>query len=146
MAYWLCITNEDNWKVIKDKKIWGVAERHKNTINKVKVGDKLIIYEIQRSGKDYKPPYIRGVYEVVSEVYKDSSKIFKPTPRNPNEKFPYRVKLKEVKVFVPPINFKDLIPKLKFITNKKKWSGHLMGKAMREIPEEDYKLIIEAKA
>ena len=69
MAYWLCITNEDNWKVIKHKKVWGVAERHKNTINKVKVGDKLLIYEIQRSGKDYKPPYIRGVYEVVSEVY-----------------------------------------------------------------------------
>ncbi len=34
MTYWLCITNEDNWKVIKDKKIWGVSERHKNTIDK----------------------------------------------------------------------------------------------------------------
>ncbi|ACS89625.1 hypothetical protein TSIB_0560 [Thermococcus sibiricus MM 739] len=39
------------------------------------------------------------------------------------------------------VDFKPLIPKLKFITNKKKWSGHLMGKAMREIPEEDYNLI-----
>ncbi|RLF87663.1 EVE domain-containing protein, partial [Thermococci archaeon] len=28
-----------------------------------------------------------------------------------------------------------------FITNKKRWSGHLMGKAMRRIPEDDYKLI-----
>ncbi len=103
----------------------------------------MVIYEIQRSGKDYKPPYIRGIYEVISEVYKDNSKIFKPTPKNPNEKFPYRVKLKEIKIFEPPINFKDLIPNLKFITNKKKWSGHLMGKAMRVIPEEDYRLILE---
>ena len=142
MAYWLCITNEDNWEIIKEKQIWGVAERHKNTINKVKIGDKLLIYETQRSGKEFKPPYIRGVYEVVSEVYKDTSKIFNPIPKNPNEKFPYRVKLKEIKVFEPPINFKDLIPKLDFITNKKKWNGHLMGKAMREIPESDYKTLI----
>jgi predicted RNA-binding protein len=142
MAYWLCITNEDNWEIIKEKQIWGVAERHKNTINKVKIGDKLLIYETQRSGKEVKPPYIRGVYEVVSEVYKDTSKIFNPIPKNPNEKFPYRVKLKEIKVFEPPINFKDLIPKLDFITNKKKWNGHLMGKAMREISESDYKTLI----
>lgn len=39
------------------------------------------------------------------------------------------------------LDFKSLIPKLNFITNKKRWSGHLMGKAMREIPEEDYRLI-----
>ncbi|MEA3487940.1 MAG: EVE domain-containing protein, partial [Euryarchaeota archaeon] len=37
--------------------------------------------------------------------------------------------------------FKPLIPKLKFITNKNKWSGHLMGKAMRTIPKDDFVLI-----
>ncbi|MGC9103710.1 MAG: EVE domain-containing protein, partial [Candidatus Methanodesulfokora sp.] len=31
---------------------------------------------------------------------------------------------------------------LKFVRNKKKWTGHLMGKAMREIPEEDFRLIM----
>lgn len=31
------------------------------------------------------------------------------------------------------VEFKPLIPKLKAITNKKRWSEHLMGKAMREI-------------
>jgi predicted RNA-binding protein len=36
-----------------------------------------------------------------------------------------------------------LIPKLKFIKNKQKWTGHIQGKAMREIPEEDYNLILE---
>ncbi len=58
-----------------------------------------------------------------------------------NETFPLRIKLKPVKIFDKPVKFKPLIPKLKFITNRKKWSGHLMGKAMREIPEEDYRLI-----
>ncbi len=59
-----------------------------------------------------------------------------------NEVFPLRIKLKPVKIFSTPVDFKSLILKLKFITNKKKWTGHLMGKVMREISEEDYKLII----
>jgi len=54
----------------------------------------------------------------------------------------WRVKIiTQIRVFDKPIEFKPLIPKLKFITNKKKWTGHLMGKAMREIPEDDFKLI-----
>ncbi len=44
MAYWLCITNEENWQIIKKNNIWGVAERHKNTISKVKKGDRCLIY------------------------------------------------------------------------------------------------------
>ena len=34
------------------------------------------------------------------------------------------------------------IPDLKFITNKKMWSGHIRGQAMREIPEEDYQRVM----
>ena len=144
MSYWLCITNEENWKVIREKNIWGVPERHKNTIAKVKPGDKLLIYLKQERDKDeIKEPKIAAVYEAVSEVFKDSSRIFKTPKGMGNETFPLRIKLKPVKIFDKPVEFKPLIPKLKFITNKQKWSGHLMGKAMREIPEEDYYLISE---
>jgi predicted RNA-binding protein len=143
MAYWLCITNEENWKVIKQKNIWGVPERHKNTITKVKPGDKLLIYLKQERDKDeIKEPRIVAVYEAVSEVFKDSTRIFKTPKGMGNETFPLRIKLKPVKIFDKPVEFKPLIPKLKFITNKKRWSGHLMGKAMRGIPGEDYRLII----
>ncbi|USS41579.1 EVE domain-containing protein [Thermococcus aggregans] len=139
MKYWLCITNRDNWEVIKEKNIWGVPKRHKNTIAKVKPGDKLLIYVKQeRKDKQILEPKIVGIFEVVSEPYEDSKRIFK-SPPHLNETYPLRVKIKPVKL--GEIDFKPLIPKLKFITNKKKWSGHLMGKAMREIPEEDYKLI-----
>lgn len=145
MAYWLCITNEDNWKVIKQKNIWGVPERHKNTIAKVKPGDKLLIYLKQERDKDIvKEPRIVAVYEATSEVFKDPSRIFKTPKGVGNETFPLRIKLRPVKIFDKPVEFKPLIPKLRFITNKKKWSGHLMGKAMREIPEEDYRLIVSS--
>ncbi len=143
MAFWLCITNEENWKVIKQKNIWGVPERHRNTIAKAKPGDKLLIYLKQERDKDtIKEPRIIAVYEVASEVFRDSSRIFKTPQGMGNETFPLRIELKPVKIFDKPVEFKPLIPKLKFITNKKKWSGHLMGKAMREVPEEDYRLIV----
>ena len=143
MAYWLCITNEDNWKVIKQRNIWGVPERHRNTIARVKPRDKLLIYLKQEKIKDeIKEPRIVAVYEAVSEVFKDSSRVFKTPKGMGNETFPLRIKLKPVKIFDKPVEFKPLIPKLKFITNKKKWSGHLMGKAMREIPGEDFDLIV----
>ncbi len=144
MTYWLCITNEENWKVIRERNIWGVPERHKNTIARVKPGDKLVIYLKQEIVKDkVVEPKIVAVYEAVSEVFRDSSRIFKTPKGMGNETFPLRIKLKPVKIFEKPVEFKPLIPKLKFITNKKKWSGHLMGKAMREIPEEDFKVILE---
>ncbi len=145
MVYWLCITNEDNWKVLKQKNVWGVPERHKNAIAKVKPGDKLLIYVKQEKvGDETKPSRIVAIYEAASEVFRDSSRIFKSPKRMGNETFPLRIKLKPIKIFDKPLDFKPLIPKLKFITNKQKWSGHLMGKAMREIPEEDYKLIVDS--
>ncbi|MDI3475154.1 MAG: hypothetical protein PWQ79_70 [Thermococcaceae archaeon] len=139
MTYYLCINNRANWKVIKEKNVWGVPRRHRNTISKVKPGDELVIYlKQERENKEVLEPKIVGIFEVVSEPYEDSTRIFKSQPHL-NEAYPLRVRIKPVKL--GEVDFKPLIPKLKLITNKKKWSGHLMGKAMREIPEEDYKLI-----
>ncbi len=107
MAYWLCITTEENWKVIKEKNVWGVPERHKNTIAKVKPGDKLLIYLKQERDKDrIVEPRIVAVYEATSEVFKDSKRIFKTPEGMGNESFPLRIKLKPVKVFSTPLDFK----------------------------------------
>jgi predicted RNA-binding protein len=131
--------------VIKQKNEWGVPERHKNTIAKVKPGDKLLIYLKQERDKNKViEPRIVAAYETKSEVFKDSTRIFKTPEGMGNEAFPLRIKLKPVKIFSTPVDFKSLIPRLKFIKNKQKWTGHLMGRAMREIPEEDYKLIINS--
>ena len=35
MAYWLCVTNEDNWEVVREKRVWGVPERRSKIIEKV---------------------------------------------------------------------------------------------------------------
>lgn len=144
MNYWICITNEENWNIVRNKKVWGVSERHKNQISRVKPGDVLVFYVKQERGeKGVKPSKIVGIFEATSKPFKDDSKIFSPVGFG-DERFPHRVKLKPLIVPEEPLEFKPLIPKLRFIRNKDKWSGHLMGKAMREIPKEDYEVIKSA--
>lgn len=146
MTCWLCITNEENWNVVKEKNIWGVADRHLNTIARVKKGDTVLMYlKWEKIGDKIKESRIAGVFEVDSDVFVDSARTFKVPKGIGDEIFPFRIKLMPVDVFKEPIEFKSLTPQLKFITNKKKWGGHLMGKAMRPIPKEDFETIINSK-
>jgi len=141
MKYWLCITTRENWEIIKNKKIWGVPQRHMNIIKKVREGDKLVFYVKQeRKDKAILEPKIVGIYEAIGEAYKDNKKIFKSSSGS-NEVYPWRIRIREV--IIGELDFKSLIPKLSFIKNKKRWSGHLMGRAMVEIPEKDYELILK---
>ena len=145
MTIWLAISNSTNWEIIKTTKIWGVSKRHKNAIDKVMLKDKIIVYSQIRKGNN-RSPEITGIYEVISPVYEDSTKIFIPPKNWGDESFPFRVKLKPIKIFKIPILFESLIEKLNFITNKKNWGGHLQGKAMRMIPEEDYETIFSIQS
>ena len=142
MRYWLCITSDENWEVVREKRIWGVSERHRKQISEVRPGDVLIFYVKQKLGKGAHPPLITGIFEADSEPFKDESELFVPT--SPGERFPHRVRLKEKLIPRKPVEFKQLIPKLKFITNKERWAVHLMGKAMKEISGEDYDRILSA--
>jgi len=143
MTRWLAISNRENSEISIRKNIWGVPKRSINTIQHVKPGDTICMYVGQKMvNKEIVPPAITSVFEVISPMYEDSSTIFTSPPKLGNEVFPLRLKLKPIKIFKEPIEFKPLVPKLHFITNKKMWSGHIRGQAMREIPEEDYQTII----
>ncbi len=87
-----------------------------------------------------------GDYEIASEVFHDAKKVF-TTPRGLSEKetFSLRTKLKRRTVFEKPIDFKPLVEKLAFITNKKNYGTHLIGRALIPIGESDYKLIVSAR-
>jgi len=142
MTYWIASSNRDNAEVVREKHIWGVPRRNRSLMHRVKSGDKMLVYvRGEQEGETALPSAITGAYEVVSDPYEDETPIFL-TPRHMgNEVFPFRVKVRPVAIFDEPLEFKPLIPDLKFITNKKMWSGHLRV-AMREIPEEDYRLIL----
>lgn len=143
MTVWLCILNRSNFEVVKNSRVWGVSERHKNQSTKSKIGEKCIFYLIAEYylGENKKPS-IGGIFEIDSDSYIDNSQLFVSDP-NSNERFPFRVKVKTVKVYHPELPFKPLVPLLKFITNKSNYGRHLFGRAMRQIPDEDLNLILE---
>lgn len=145
MARWICISNQINDKITRQKNIWGVSRRYIKAISKVKIGDTLLMYTVQEIvNKEIHPSLITSEYEAISEVYEDTKHLFE-TPKNmANEDFPLRIKIKLITRFDKPIQFKQLVPKLSFIKNKKVWTGSIR-RAMREIPEKDYQLIVYNK-
>ncbi|HDQ07740.1 MAG TPA: EVE domain-containing protein [Methanoculleus sp.] len=146
MTRWLAISNRTNSDITVRKHLWGVPKRAINQISKTHPGDTLLVYVGQQViDKDTTlPPAITGCFEITSAVYEDEKPVFTAPPKLGNEVFPLRIKLKTVRIFDPPVEFKPLIPHLAFITNKKQWSGHIRGQAMRAIPEEDYESIMKA--
>ncbi len=130
--YWLCITNDKNWDVIRKRNVWGVPKRSRGIIRKVKIGDLLVFY--------VSPKRVAGVFKAVSEPYVDEEVIFSAEGFSSDERFSYRVRLEPVALAEEYIDFSPLIPKLSFIVNKKRWTGYLR-RAMVQIPKGDYDLL-----
>lgn len=129
MKYWLCITDDANWKIVKTEKIWGVSDRHKDRIARTNEGDNFVFY--------VKPMRIGGIFEVISKPFREETPIFE------GGIYPNRVKIKAILLSKRFLEFRPLIDKLQFITRKKMWGGYLQGKAMKPIPNEDFELIKE---
>ena len=125
------------------KESLGVSERFKNIIQKVRQEDKLVFYVMQtRKNSEIIPSRIAGTFEAVSEPFKDSAKIFKKYKTEST--FPYRVKIKPLRIFDELIEFKKLVPKLGFIKNKRYWVGSLR-RAMILVSEKDYRIMVCGK-
>jgi predicted RNA-binding protein len=141
MAIWIASGNRENWEVVKTHNIWGVPKRSKGLHSRVKNGDTILIYaRSETRGNDVLPSAIMGEYKV-TELFEETTPLFTAPPQMGEEFFPFRFRLKPVKIFKEPVEIKPLIPELGFVTNKTMWSGHFR-QAMREIPEEDYRKII----
>lgn len=132
--YWLCVTDEENWKRVQKLNVWGVRARFRKLIARAQVGDRLVFY--------VKPVQIGGIFEAVSNSYEDHKEIFSTRGFGGGEEsFPYRIRLRKITIPENPLPFGQMMPKLKFIKNKRKWGGYLQGRAMIPISEYDYNII-----
>lgn len=131
MGYWLCVTNDDNWKVIKEKRVWGVPERRKKIIERVDPRDMLVVYVA--------PKRLGGIFEVVSKPYESKREVFKKVR---GEIFPYRVDLSPIRVLLEPTEAVEVMRKLSFIPKGRHWSAPLR-RSMVKMTEEDYRIIKE---
>jgi len=130
--HWLCVTNEENWDVIKAQKIWGVPKRSKRQIEGVRPGDFLVFYVT--------PKKIGGIFRAVSEPFEDRQKIFNWADFGREEIFPFRVKLEPALVPDKPLPFEKLVGKLSFTRGLKRWSIRLR-RAMFKISAKDFDVI-----
>ncbi len=143
MSYWIYVTNSDNWAVTKKTNILGVSARHKNALSRVKKGDKCLIYvKSEKTQAVTTNSRIVGVYEVVSDVFRDSQRIFQSPQYAPEENYEYRVELKPLSILEAPVEFTPLVARLSFIKNKAAWALSLKGRALIEIPKADYDLVL----
>jgi predicted RNA-binding protein len=131
MNYWICVTDEENWRVIRDKRVWGVPEGRRRLIEGVTPGDLLVIY--------VKPKRIGGVYKAVSKPYESREEIFR---RAEGEVYPYRVDLAPYRVPMNPVEAGEIMKNLSISPKGRYWTAPLR-RGMARLSEEDYGMIEE---
>lgn len=130
--YWICITNEKNWDVIRENNVWGVTGRYMPILAEVEIGDKILFYI--KGGK------VKGIFEAVSKIFKSNEKIFDSNYiYRKNELFPHRINLKLISIDIQEVNIYDIIQKLKLTKDKENW-GSCFFRSMIKINIQDYKV------
>jgi predicted RNA-binding protein len=134
MKYWLVVTSAENFKHDRENlgfRLQGIPMRYKRQVQKMNLGDKVVYYimGLQKFG---------AIARITGEYVEDHSKVW----INDDEKWPARrpseqeISLQDDEL----IDAKKLVPDLSFIEKKDRWGVYLQG-SIREIPEEDFRLI-----
>lgn len=132
MNYYLTSLRKENYEIIEENGFNLIGFNEKSLLaEQLSKGDILIIYIGSRESK------IVGYIEVVDKYYWDNELIW-------DDIFPKRVKIKP-KVILndsSKINVKDLVSKLSFVSNKKRYGMSFLA-GIRRIPAVDAVYIIE---
>lgn len=132
MNYYLTSLRKENYEIIEENGFNLIGFNEKSLLaEQLSKGDILIIYIGSRESK------IAGYIEVVDKYYWDNELIW-------DDIFPKRVKIKP-KVILndsSKINVKDLVSKLSFVSNKKRYGMSFLA-GIRRIPAADAVYIIE---
>jgi len=130
MSFWITITNDENWGIIKEKGVY--AFKKQSDFSKLAEHDIIVIY--------VKGSKIAGAFSIL-KLEETQELIFH------NKEYKYKLYLKKE---VVPNNFlelkngkrlNELIPQLELFKYAKKWGAVLMGKSLLKITEKDYELI-----
>ena len=134
MQYWLIVTSPENFKHTRDNlnfKVQGLPHRFRKQVQKMGIGDKVVIY-IMKNQK------FGAIARIVGDYYEDNSKVW----LDDEEMWTSRRKQEPEIVLNDDelIDAKRLINDLSFVENKEFWGAHFQG-SIKRIPEEDFKLI-----
>ncbi len=134
MPYWLIVTSPENFKFDREKlgfRLQGVPIRFKRQMQRMQSDDKVVYYimGLQKFGAVAR---ITGEYqEHDSRVWTDTDEMW--PARRPSEP---EIVLSDDEL----VDAKRLVPDLSFMEKKEYWGSYLQG-SVREIPEDDFRLI-----
>jgi predicted RNA-binding protein len=134
MNYWLIVTSKENFKFDREKlgfKMQGIPIRFKKSLQKMEKNDKVAYYIVglQKFG---------ATATITGDYIEDHTKLW----TNDGEMWPARrpsrpdIALEDDEL----LDAKKLVPDLSFIEKKDHWGVYLQG-SIRQIPEEDFRLI-----
>jgi len=149
MNYWIfTVTEQKDGKTRVERKetfqlrmndrFWGIAEKTPNRKNLLK-GDKIVFY-VSNPEK-----YFAGTAILSSSCIELSDSQRKKYAHG-RELYTqdHGVLLEEIEIWSKPILVQDVLQKLKFIENKEYWGAYFQG-GVRQLTEEDYRTIIDAR-
>lgn len=130
-SYWLVPERVENFEtdVRFDFKVKGFPERLRNSVSKIRPGDRLVIYIASHKS------VIAGILTAKSECYKKKDLIW-------DDFFNLRIDTETYIILNEGqfVRFRDLVNDLEFIKNKRAWKVYLM-RSLVKIPQKDYLFI-----
>ena len=131
------ICDWSNFKIAYENMIWGVKPQFKSKLCQCNIDGEVLFYITQRYSP-FRKSIICGPFKIISDVFHDENKLF-----NRNDVFPFRVKIIPSNGFINYCEFKPLVEKLDFISNKTKWGMQFMGRSIIAISHSDFEYILE---
>lgn len=137
MSYYMIITNEDDYEcdLENDFSFLGFPDRNRDSVKKMKIGDKVIVYVSKKSvfmaAVEISGKYFYSEKRVWSDLY---------------DLWPHRIFTKPLHVINKTskgVYIKEIWNNLSFIKNKHKWGSQVQG-SFRKLSEADFKTIINA--
>tara|TARA_Y100000310_G_C20121989_1_gene551885 strand:- start:121 stop:537 length:417 start_codon:yes stop_codon:yes gene_type:complete len=125
--YWLTITNEANWEIIKKNELYAFNKSHKNFLDEIKIGDYIVMYVIRKQ--------FGGLFRVTNKGVSNDIK-FK------DGNYPYKIKLKTVLIPRDSLDVTDrIVDNISIFKNAIRWGTILFGRSIKKIKKEDYEYI-----
>lgn len=122
---WLFVVTPENWQRCLESRTWGVKDRYKTTMQRMKTGDEILIHLTENK--------TAGICKVTREYFEDNSKIWPD-----GEIYRHRIGIEPLKIPPNPIG-----GKLSYDKNLRTEHGSprgYFGNAIREIPDHEFSI------
>jgi predicted RNA-binding protein len=126
LSKWLFVATPENWQRCLEKRTWGVKERYKTALQRIKTGDQILIHLTENK--------TAGICKVVREYFEDISIMWEG-----DEIYQHRIGIEPLKLPPYPIDAKNSYDK--YLRAEHGSSRGYFGNAIRAIPDDEFLIV-----